>query len=162
MSSGTSDQLSGGLVFRRPRPERTLRSVYENDPDDVIRLGWNRFVSDVWASIYVGYCSNAGIRTICRRWSDLLQGGLGCSEELADELVRTQVMRREDRGPLNKRDALGTLTSMDDVLADIGMDLAEFDGIRPAAHAALLAEHRRLREFLRETSFGSQDETSDS
>jgi hypothetical protein len=136
--------------------------MYENDPDDLTRLGWDRFVSGVWGSIYVGYTSNTGIRKICRRWSDLLQAGLGCSQELADELVRSQVMRREDRGPLRKRDPLDTLRSMDEILGDIGMDLAEFDLIRPAERSALLAEYRRLREFLREGSSGSQDGTSDS
>jgi hypothetical protein len=136
--------------------------VYENDPEDLAELGWDRFVSDVWASIYVGYSSNAGIRTICRRWSDLLQGGLGCSQEVADDLVRTQVFRREDRWPLNGNDALGTLRSMDEILADIGMDLAELDGIRPAARSALLAEHHRLREFLQESSLGSQEAAGDS
>jgi hypothetical protein len=134
------------------RRERMLASVYENDPEDLAELGWERFVSDVWASIYVGYSSNAGIRTICRRWSDLLQGGLGCSQELADELVRTQVFRREDRWPVDGKDALGTLRSMDQILAGIGMDLAELDGIRPAARLVLLEEHKRLREFFRESS----------
>jgi hypothetical protein len=144
------------------RPERRLASVYENDPEDLAELGWDRFVSEVWASIYVGYSSNTGIRTICRRWSDLLQGGLGCSQEVADDLVRTHVFRREDRGPLDGNDALGTLRSMDEILADIGMDLAELDGIRPAERSALLAEHQRLREFLQESSLGSQDTADDS
>lgn len=124
----------------------------ENDPADIDDLGWDRFVSDVWESIYVGYHSNSGIRTIGRRWSDLLQGGVGCSQELADELVRIEIMQREDRGMLTGRDPLEVLAAMDEVLADMGLDLAELNAIRPAERSRLVAEHARLRKFLRDST----------
>jgi hypothetical protein len=136
--------------------------VYENDPADIDDLGWDRFVSDVWASIYVGYHSNCGIRTIGRRWSDLLQGALGCSQELADELVRIEIMQREDRGMLTGCDPLVVLAAMDEVLADMGLDLAELNAIRPAERSRLVAEHARLRRFLRDSAAGLEDAEAES
>ncbi len=54
--------------------------MYYADTADIEELGWDRFVSGAWETIFVDYRSTAGIRSICRRWSDLLQAGLGCSE----------------------------------------------------------------------------------
>jgi hypothetical protein len=126
--------------------------MYENDPADIADIGWDKFVSGVWESIFVGYHSNTSVRTIARRWSDLLQGGIGCSEEIADELVRTEIMQREDREILTTRDPLAMLAAMDEALADMGLDLAELDWIRPAERSRLVAGHARLRQYLRETS----------
>lgn len=132
--------------------------MYDNDPADIAEIGWDKFVAGVWESIFVGYNSNCGIRTLGRRWSDLLQGGVGCSQELADELVRAEIMQREDRAILASRDPLVVLAGMDEVLADMGLDLAELDEIRPAERSRLVAEHARLRGFLRESSSGPEDE----
>jgi hypothetical protein len=123
--------------------------MYENDPGDIDEIGWDNFVTGVWESIFVGYNSSAGIRTLGRRWSDLLQGGIGCSQQVADELVKTAIMQREDRAILRERDALVMLSAMDEVLADMGSDLAQMYEIEPAERSRLLAEHARLREFLR-------------
>ena len=58
--------------------------MYYSDLQDIEEIGWDRFVSGAWETIFVGYRSTIGIRSIARRWSDLLQAGLGCSQEVAD------------------------------------------------------------------------------
>jgi len=136
--------------------------VYENDPDDIETLGWEKFVSDVWASIFVGHHSNASIRTVARRWSDLLQGGIGCSQDIADELVRAEIMRREDRDELNSRDPLVVLAAMDQVLADMSGDLDELAAVRPAERSRLSTELSELRQYLRDgTEEGADDLAAD-
>jgi hypothetical protein len=130
--------------------------VYYGDTTDIEELGWDRFISGAWETIFVDYRSTAGIRSICRRWSDLLQVGLGCSQEVADELVRVQVMMRQDRDLMSIRDPERLLAAMDEVLADIGADLADLDEVRPAERADLTAAHRRLRDFLRDNFLGPQ------
>jgi hypothetical protein len=42
------------------------------------------------------------------------------------------------------------LAAMDEVLGDIGVDIAELPEIRPSDRDRLLAAHSALREFLRE------------
>jgi hypothetical protein len=128
--------------------------VYDHDAADLEELGWDQFVSSVWESVYLGYQSR-GIRTIARRWSDLIQAGIGCPQELADELVRAQVVEMEGRGMLTSRDPLAVLAGMDEVLADMGADLAEAGDIEPGERARLLAGLARLRQFLRESAAGS-------
>jgi hypothetical protein len=125
--------------------------MYENDPADMAEIGWERFVTGIWESIFVGYQTGRGVRTLGRRWSDLLQAGIDCSEELADDLVRLEIMQREDRAALRRRDPLDLLAAMDDILADMGADLAEMDYVRPADRAELTAGLTRLRGLLRES-----------
>jgi hypothetical protein len=131
--------------------------MYESDLADAAEIGWDRFISGIWESIFVGY-RLSGIRTICRRWSDLLQAGLGCSEELADDLVRAEVMVRQDRDLMTIRDPEELLAGMFEVLADIGADLAdstdaaELPPIRPSERAQLLTAHEQLSQFLRDDS----------
>ena len=48
------------------------------------------------------------------------------------------------------KDPSGCSAAMDEVLADIGADLAELPEIGPSDRDRLLAAHRALREFLRE------------
>jgi hypothetical protein len=127
--------------------------VYDYDAADLEELGWDRLVSSVWESVYLGYQSR-GIRTIARRWSDLIQAGIGCSQELADELVRAEVVDLEGRVMLTSRDPLVVLAGMDEVLADMGADLAELTGIAPDERARLLTGLARLRQFLRESADG--------
>jgi len=131
--------------------------VYFGDTVDIEELGWDRFISGAWEAIFVDYRSTAGIRSICRRWSDLLQAGLGCSQEVADELVRTQVMMRQDRDLMSIRDPERLLAAMDEVLGDIGADLADLDEVRPAERGTLITAHRELRGFLRENFLGPDD-----
>ncbi len=125
--------------------------MYENDPADIAEVGWEKFVTGIWESIFVGYQTGRGVRTLGRRWSDLLQAGMDCSQELADELVRLEIVQREDRVTLRRRDPLELLAAMDDILADMGDDLADVDTVRPGERAALTTGLARLRSFLRES-----------
>ncbi len=131
--------------------------MYYADSADIEELGWDRFISGAWESIFVDYRSTAGIRSICRRWSDLLQVGLGCSQDIADNLVRGQVMVRQDRDLMTIRDPERLLAAMDEVLADIGADLADLDEVGPAERAGLISAHRELRGFLRDNFLGPAD-----
>ena len=126
-----------------------LRCMYDSDPADVEEVGWARFVTEAWTQIFVGYESTTGIRGLGRRWSDLLQAGLDCSQEVADLLVRAEVIQREDRDLMSIRDPGQLLAAMDEVLADMGADLADMAEIPPADRDRLLASHHDLRAFLR-------------
>jgi hypothetical protein len=132
--------------------------VYYQDPQDLEDLGWDRVVSRIWETMFVGYRSTAGIRTIARHWSDLLQVGAGCSPELADLLVRDRVVAREDQDLFAIRDAVALLTAMARILDDIGADLAEIPGVAPADRAALLAGHQAVAELLRDEFGGADDQ----
>jgi hypothetical protein len=132
--------------------------VYENSPADIEEIGWDRFITDAWTQIFVGYQSVTGIRVLGRRWSDVLQAGLSCPPEIADELVSAEVIQRQDRDLMTIRDPGRLLAAMDEVLADMGADLAELPDIRPADRDRLLASHRHLRAFLR-AGFLEADET---
>lgn len=131
--------------------------MYDSDPAVIEEIGWARFVTDAWTQIFVGYQSMTGIRTLGRRWSDLLQAGLDCPQEVADLLVRAEVMQREDRDLMSIRDPALLLAAMDEVLADMGTDLAEMAEIPPADQGRLLASHHELRAMLR-ASFLAADE----
>ena len=122
--------------------------MYDSDLADIEEIGWDRFIYGAWEAIFLGY-RLSGVRSIGRRWSDLLQAGLGCKEEIADILVRDQVIIRQDRDLMAIKDPERLLTAMDEVLADMGAQLAELDGIRPADRERLLAAHGALTEFLR-------------
>jgi len=124
--------------------------VYDNNLADIEEIGWDRFIYGAWEAIFLGYRSFGGIRSIGRRWSDLLQAGLGCSEEIADILVRDQVIIREDRDLMAIKDPERLLAAMTEILADIGSELAELDGIGPADRERLLAGYGALTGFLRE------------
>ena len=124
--------------------------MYDSDLADIDEIGWDRFICGAWGAIFLGYRSFGGIRSIGRRWSDLLQAGLGCSQEIADQLVRDQVIVREDRDLMAIKDPQRLLAAMDEVLAGIGSQLAELAAMTPASRDSLLAAHQRLVEFLRE------------
>jgi hypothetical protein len=129
--------------------------MYDHDALDLAELGWDRFVTDVWASIFAGYRRFTGIRTLCRRWSDLLQGGIGCPPDLADALVRGEVMDVEVRTRLASKDPLTLLAGMDEVLGDMRADLAELSDVAPGDRAQLIAEMDRLRTFLADGAAGA-------
>jgi hypothetical protein len=128
--------------------------MYDYTSVDLDELGWDRFVTAVWESIFVGYRRFTGVRTLGHRWSDLLQGALGCSQEIADELVYAEIIQNEGRLSLASKDSAVVLAAMDEVLADMGADIAELEHIRPGERSRLLAEHARLRAYLRDTSSG--------
>jgi hypothetical protein len=128
--------------------------VYDHDPEDVAALGWEEFVARQWESIFAGYRARAGLRRICRRWSDLLEAGLGCSQEVADLLVRSEIIDRADRDLEGIRDAGALVAGMAGVLADVRADLEEVAGTG-AGPADLLDAHARLLSFVRGYAFGT-------
>ena len=125
--------------------------MYFSDLEDIEEIGWDRFIYGAWEAIFVDYRSTKGIRSIARRWSDLLQAGLDCTEELADLLLREQIVVRQDRNLMTIKDPERLLAAMDEVLGDIGSEIAELPEIGPSERDRLLAAHRALREFLRES-----------
>jgi hypothetical protein len=122
--------------------------MYYSDAADIEELGRERLASDAWQSIFVGYRSSAGIRSICRWWSDLLQVGVGLSQPVADELVRSQVILRQDRDLMTIRDSEQLLVAMDQVLADVGVDLAEAPELGAMDRGGLIAALNELRRLV--------------
>jgi hypothetical protein len=135
--------------------------VYDSDPDDVERLGWEEFVTRQWEAIFVGYRSSAGLRATCRRWSDLLEAGLRCSQEVADLLVRAEILQRADRDLEGTRDVGKLLAGMDQVLADVRLDLTEMSEVAPEQLDGLLRQQARLRALARRLAFGTDAEDPD-
>jgi hypothetical protein len=105
--------------------------MYDHDPQDIDLLGWPEFIARQWESIFVGYRTGSGLRRTGRRWSDLFQAGLGCSQELADELVRAQIIDRVDRNLEDAYRSDDLLAAMYGVVADLPEGLKELasDGI---------------------------------
>ena len=139
-----------------PRPEaaaHSLAHVYDHDPEDVTALGWEEFIARQWESIFAGYRSKTGLRKVGRRWSDLLEAGLGCPQHLADVLVRKEIIDRADRDLEGAPDADGLVTGMLEVLADVRADLLEVPGT-PDDSAGLLEAHTRLLTFVRGYALG--------
>lgn len=118
-------------------------------------LGWEEFVAQQWESIFAGYRARTGLRRVCRRWSDLLEVGLGCSQELADLLVRREIIDRADRDLEGLTDAGALVAGMAGLVADVRADLQELAGVQPGPAAGLLEAHARLLAFLRAYAFGS-------
>jgi hypothetical protein len=54
---------------------RTLGLVYDHGPADVAVVGWEEFVLRQWESILFAYRSWAGLWTLGRRWTDLVEAG---------------------------------------------------------------------------------------
>jgi len=129
--------------------------VYDHDLQEVEELGWEEFIARQWDSIFVGYRSWSGMRTIARRWSDLIEAGLGCSQEIADQLVQAEIINGPDRG-LEGADAAAVVSGMVAVLADVRMDLAE-SALDPQAAAKLLDQHDKLLRFLRSYALDDDD-----
>jgi hypothetical protein len=128
--------------------------VYDHDRDEVARLGWEEFIARQWESIFIGYRSAAGLRKTCRRWSDLLEIGLGCSQDIADLLVRAEIVQRADRDLEGTRDTGKLLAGMDQVLADVRADLMEMGEVPPEQLDGLLRQQARLRALARKLAFG--------
>jgi hypothetical protein len=129
--------------------------VYDHDLEELVALGWEEFIARQWESIFAGYRARAGLRRICRRWSDLFEAGLGCSQELADLLVRREIIDRADRDLEGLTDAGALVAAMAGLVADVRADLRELETVQPGPAAGLLAAHARLLAFLRAYAFGS-------
>ena len=130
--------------------------VYDHDLQEVEELGWEEFIARQWDSIFVGYRSWSGMRTMARRWSDLIEAGLGCSQEVADRLVQTEIIGGLDRG-LEGAGAAAVVSGMVAVLADVRTDLAEISALDPESAAKLLDQHAKLLSFLRSYALGEED-----
>jgi hypothetical protein len=130
----------------------SLAPGYDHDPEDVAAPGWEEFIARQWESIFIGYRSHAGLRRMCRRWSDLLEVGLGCPQDVADLLVRSEILHRADRDLVGVADARDLVAGMAAVLADVRTDLAEMAG----APDGLLDAHARLLGFVRAYAFGTE------
>ena len=130
--------------------------MYDHDPEEVESLGWEEFIARQWESIFTGYRSWTGLRRMGRRWSDLIEAGLGCSQDLADQLVRAEVIDRPDRDLEGTADARAVVAKMADVVVDMRADLAGL-GRDPELSARLLEQHARLLSFIRVCAFGRDD-----
>ena len=130
--------------------------MYDHDPDEVSLLGWDEFIARQWESIFIGYRSATGLRKICRRWSDLIEAGLDCSQEIADLLVRAEILDRADRDLEGLTRAAELVSAMAEVLADIRFDLLEMAEIRPEQRAGLLEQHQRLYAHIYDLVFGAE------
>ena len=128
--------------------------MYDHDLEEVEALGWEEFVSRLWESIFASYRSWTGRRSIGRRWSDLLEGGLGCSQELADWLVSTAIINGPDRGLEVASDPQAIVSGMVSVLADLREELAGQAGPGGEGAVALLDQHARLLRLARTFEFG--------
>jgi hypothetical protein len=129
-------------------------TVYDHDREEVDVLGWEEFIARQWESIFAGYRSTAGLRKICRRWSDLIEIGLGCPQDIADLLVREEIIDRVDRDLECAADAEAVVSAMAEVVADLRTDLLEMAEVGPQLGAELLEQHARLLRFVRAYAFG--------
>lgn len=127
--------------------------MYDHDPDEVAELGWEEFILRQWESIFIGYRTWTGLRTQGRRWTDLVEAGLGCVPEVADNLVNATVIRGPDRN-LECADPAAVVAGMTEALAEMPAALAEVPGLAPAAIDALLRQHARLLSFIEAQTAG--------
>jgi hypothetical protein len=135
---------------------RTVEFVYDHDPGEVAELGWEEFIARQWESIFVGYRTWAGLRTMGRRWGDLIEAGLGSSQDVADRLVRSGLIDGPDRG-LQGADAGAVVSGMIGLLADLRTDLARMTDLEPGLSARLLDQHARLLRFIQFYALGQED-----
>ena len=130
--------------------------MYDHDPDEVTALGWEEFILRQWELIFTGYRTWTGLRTQGRRWTDLIEAGLGCSQEIAEDLVNATVIRGPDRNLEGTRDPAAVVSGMTAALADVPAALADTPGLAPAAMDELLSQHARLLSFI-EAEAGGPD-----
>ena len=128
--------------------------MYDHDPDEVAVLGWEEFILRQWELIFTGYRTWTGLRTQGRRWTDLIEAGLGCSQEVAEELVNATVIRGPDRNLEGTRDPAAVVSGMTAALADVPAALADTPGLAPAAIDELIGQHARLLSFIEAEAAG--------
>jgi hypothetical protein len=128
--------------------------VYDHDQGELADLGWDEFIRRQWDALYTAYRTGRGRRTLCRGWADLLEAGLGCSQELADFLVRAEILDRADRDLEGTADPRALVAGMSQVVADVRADLLELgrDELGPPGQGpalpGLLDRHAALADFL--------------
>jgi hypothetical protein len=118
--------------------------MYDHDREDIDVLGWEEFVLRQWESIFLGYRSTAAVRTVGRRWCDLIEVGIGCSQEIADELVRNEIVERVDRDLAGAASQSELVAEMTDVLNALPEALSRMPQIPPDQLAAMVEQHARL------------------
>jgi hypothetical protein len=134
--------------------------VYDHEVEEVEALGREEFLARQWESIFAGYWSKSGIRKTGRRWADLFEVGLDCSQGIADWLVQVQLIDRADRDLENAGDAIALMSAMIDVIAGARADLlellegSELGDAPPGLSASMLERHDQLLTFLRINAFG--------
>ena len=128
--------------------------MYDHDLSELADLGREEFLRRQWDSVYTAYRTGRGRRTLCRGWADLLEAGLDCSQDLADLLVRTEILDRADRDLEGTADPRLLVTGMSQVIADVRADLLELgpEELGPAL-PGLLDRHAALQDFLRDYAF---------
>jgi hypothetical protein len=127
--------------------------VYDHDPSEVDDLGWEEFVSRQWDAIFIAYRAGRGRRALCRGWADLLEAGLGCSQSVADQLVRAEVLDRADRDLEGTSNPRALVAGMTQLLVDVRGDLAERIAEDRRVPPGLLDRHEALLDFLRDYAF---------
>jgi hypothetical protein len=100
-------------------------------------------------SIFIGYRSWVGRRSVARRSSDLFEVGLGCPQEIADWLARTEIMGRADHDLEGAANAEALVSGMIGVVADLRADLAEMSELGSGLPGKILDQHARLLSFVR-------------
>jgi hypothetical protein len=128
--------------------------MYDHDPQDIDLLGWPEFIARQWESIFAGYRTGSGLRRSGRRWSDLFQAGLGCSQDLADELVRTLIIDRADRNLEDAYRSDALLAAMYEVIADLPEGLKELAEVGMPVSGAVFAQHSQLLTQAHIFAFG--------
>ena len=128
--------------------------MYDHDLGELEDLGWDEFVRRQWDAVYTAYRTGRGRRTLCRGWADLLEAGLGCPQNLADQLVRLEILDRADRDLEGTVDPRALVTGMTQVIADVRVDLLSLGPEElGAALPGLLDRHAALQDFLRDYAF---------
>jgi hypothetical protein len=129
--------------------------MYDHDPQDIDLLGWQEFIARQWESIFAGYRTGSGLRRTGRRWSDLFQAGLGCPQDLADELVRTQIIDRVDRNLEDAYRSDALLAAMYQVVADVPAGLRELAEEGTPVPESVHAQYAQLLAQAHIFAFGS-------
>jgi hypothetical protein len=117
-------------------------------------LGWEEFVAYQWESIFIGYRSWVGLRSMGRRWSDLFEVGLGCSQETADRLARAEIIDRDDRDLAGAASVEALIAGMIGVVAALRGDLAQMGELGSDLSEEILDQHTRLLSFVRAYASG--------
>jgi hypothetical protein len=136
----------------------TVDLVYDHYPAAVEELGWDKFITAQWESLFVGYRSLVGLRSMGRRWSDLFEAGLTCSQDIAERLVNTVIINGPDRQLERESDAETLVSGMINVVADARSGLTGMTELGPDLSAELLDQHARLLSFLRLHALGQDEE----
>ena len=128
--------------------------MYDHDQGELEDLGWEEFVRRQWDAVYTAYRTGRGRRTLCRGWADLLEAGLGCPQNLADQLVRLEILDRADRDLEGTKDPRALVTGMTQVIGDVRVDLLTLGPEElGAALPRLLDRHAALQDFLHDYAF---------